>query len=177
MQPLLSCRLFACASLLIDRTIHDREEKEIYADSLMWKPLKHVLPLLKSYVNAEIIALGDDTDNRNVSRRRVIFSAFDFSSVKTPVDMITASNSQMELSIDALETVLDEVKALVKKGKKESSDIAKVLLALDAIASTDGNSKRIALAEVKCARFVHALYYPCLFKILNLVILFSFPKQ
>jgi hypothetical protein len=154
------------------------EETEIYVDSLMWKPLKHVLPLLKSYVNAEIIALGDDTDNsQNENRRRVIFSAFDFSSVKTPVDMITASNSQIELSINALETVLDEVKALVKKGKKESSDIAKVLLALDAIASTDGNSKRIALAEVKCVCFVHPLYCPCLFKILNPAILFSFPKQ
>lgn len=131
----------------------------------MWKPLKKVLPLLKSYVNAEIIALGNDTDNcQTENRRRVIFSAFDFSSVKTPVDMITTSNSHIELSINALETILDEVKALVKKGRKESSDIAKVFLALDAIASTDGISKRIALAEVKCVVFAHPLQYSCFYK-------------
>jgi hypothetical protein len=124
----------------------------------MWKPLKNVLPLLKSYVNAEIIALGDDTDNYQTgNRRRVIFSAFDLSSVKTPVDMIKASNSHIELSIDTLETILDEVKALMKKGRNESSDIAKVLLALDAITCADGISKRIALAKVKFVGFARPL--------------------
>lgn len=155
--------------------VHGEKDNSIQEEAHGQNWLKPLLPLLMSFINAELVALGDGNDSSEKSldkSRKVTFSSFDFSSVKTPVDMVTASNCQIELSIDALVTILNEVEALVDKGREESvqlgrigcnAAITKMLIAFNVLASPQGNSTRIALAEVrKLLPHTLKLYLPCL---------------
>jgi len=120
-----------------------------------------LLPLLKSFVNAELAAFGDDTtcsESSYKTRKKVTFSAFDFSSVKTPVDMEVESNRYVERSIEALEAVVNEISLLVNEKKVENTrqakilqntEIARMLLVFNILSAPHGESKRTALSEVR----------------------------
>ncbi|MGH7954643.1 MAG: hypothetical protein ACREOZ_01650, partial [Gloeomargaritales cyanobacterium] len=63
--------------------------------------VKPLLPLLKAFVDAELVVMGHNCSfmyDDYVAQRTVQFCAFDFSSVSPPVDMHLGSNEHLEKS-------------------------------------------------------------------------------
>ena len=74
----------------------------------------HILPLLTSLVNAEIVSLKNRDENRDVYfiNKRVCFSGYDYSSTMPAVDSIDGSHIDLVSSIEALKMVLEEAQHL-----------------------------------------------------------------
>eukprot|EP00586_Coscinodiscus_wailesii_P004582 CAMPEP_0172486692 /NCGR_PEP_ID=MMETSP1066-20121228/15364_1 /TAXON_ID=671091 /ORGANISM="Coscinodiscus wailesii, Strain CCMP2513" /LENGTH=686 /DNA_ID=CAMNT_0013252797 /DNA_START=375 /DNA_END=2435 /DNA_ORIENTATION=- len=118
MLPSGSARIFAHISLTMNHSFDD-DELAISPSFLGESWSSRFIPLIRSFINAEIEA----TMYNNYSiehepkepvihidkKRKVQFSAFDYSSVWSPVDCTIGSNAYLEKCILALQTAFDRI--------------------------------------------------------------------
>lgn len=100
LQPCVSARIFSTMRL-------------IYANN---EDFRHILPLLTSLVNAEVVSLKSRDENRDVYfiNKRVCFSGYDYSSTMPAVDSIDGSHVDLMSSIEALKEVLQQAQQIAQ---------------------------------------------------------------
>ena len=134
-QPCASARLFACASIVLESSKADAAGRaKRPADQL-----RHVLPTLAAFVNAELISLSGETPSKaDTKRKKLHFSTFDGSATMPPVDRLSGSHSHLEKNILSLEAVFKEIDSLAKKssGAKNDAVEEEIKECLDAIIFT-----------------------------------------
>ena len=109
-QPVVSARLFACVSLLMESSSTGVISQGRRLRSQPASQLGALFPLLNALVQAELTSLGKPDEE--YGKKVLHFCSFDYSSTMPPVDRTLGSNSHLEENIASLHAVLKEMNIL-----------------------------------------------------------------
>lgn len=113
--------------------------------------IRPIFPLLKAFVDAEIIVLeSEDNCAENKRYKKISFCSFDISTTSTPVDIVLNSQIHLEKTVHAIENVLQEINHLTSLGEEEDNsengidnEITNMLLVFHAMSDlSEGGSLR-----------------------------------
>jgi len=171
-QDCCCARVFACSAILVDNMVvkesRDLDTSSVVGADASFKTtalldwIGPLTPFMTAAVVAEMSLMESDEspppeeeENRENRRKRLVrFCSYDFSTVKSPVDIIHGSNVHLERSIFAVQGLVREAELLSSARDEDSrrgkcdNEIAKLLLVLHAMTSaTEGKALREACAH------------------------------
>ena len=148
-QPCVTPRLFTCVILLLQHKGHTTEQ------------VSPIIPLLRSFVSAEVASLKDLDTTKKIRRKKLNFCSFDFSSTINPTDTAVESNVIIESCISKLHGIIQEIDKLSAK-----TDCVQTIGAfVNALICIENESQTLSYAQCSkvsvCNFFRYLLFGSC----------------